>query len=151
MQVLVADDDPVYRQLLSDLLGPQDYEVVCVENGTDAWDALQCDSPPKLLISDWLMPGLDGFELCSKIRRSGRLRDTYVLLLTGSRQKAEIIRVLVAGADDYLIKPFDAMELEIRIRTAQRILDLRAEVAKLRSQLNAGAGAAADRPVKVRR
>ncbi len=129
MQVLVADDDPVYRTLLKEMLSGWDYEVVLACDGQEAWEALQQENPAHLIILDWLMPVMDGFELCKKIR-AGRMSDhTYILLMTSSNQKEEIIKVLVAGADDYLIKPFEPLDLKIRLRTAQRILDLQEELA----------------------
>jgi len=133
MQVLIADDDPVYRSLLAELLTQWEYDVVVACDGLEAWNLFQADPPPKLVLLDWMMPGLDGFDLCSKIRNeSSAPNDTYIILLTGSRRKSEIITALVAGADDYLIKPFEPLDLKIRLRAAKRILDLCAEVAELR-------------------
>ncbi|GAF88564.1 unnamed protein product [marine sediment metagenome] len=125
MRILAADDDPVYQVLLRDLLTQWEYDVTVVSDGADAWEVLQSEGAPRLVLLDWLMPGFDGFELCRMIRQDPSGEGVYIILLTGSRQKGEIMRVLVAGADDYLIKPFDPLDLKIRLRAAQRILDLR--------------------------
>ena len=135
MRVLIADDDPVYQNLLKDLLSRWEYDVVVACDGHEAWEELQSQDPPKLAIVDWMMPGMDGFELCRRIRQSSRGEDLYVLFLTGSYQKKEIIRALVAGVDDYLLKPFEPLDLKTRLLAARRILDLRAEVAELRDSL----------------
>lgn len=132
MQVLIADDDPVYQTLLQDLLTEWGYDVVVVSDGAKAWQEIQSDDPPSVAILDWLMPGLDGFELCQRIRADDTRQGTYIVILTGGRQKEEIIKVLVAGADDYLIKPFEPLDLKIRVRAAQRIVDLRSELAEMR-------------------
>lgn len=138
MQILIADDDPTYLSLLESLLVPWGCDVVKVNDGNEAWAALDRGLRPDVVIADWLMPGLDGFDLCRKVRSDQRTRDVYVILITGSHQREDIIRVLVAGADDYLIKPFIALDLEIRFRAARRILELRKEVAQLRELAGVG-------------
>jgi DNA-binding response OmpR family regulator len=140
MQVIVADDDPVYRDLLRDLLTQWHFDVFVVSDGNEAWNAMQGPDAPRLVILDWMMPGLDGFEVCKMARTENLKQDVYIILLTGSRKKEEIMKVLVAGADDYLIKPFEPVDLKIHLRTARRILDLQAELAELRQQLHAMAG-----------
>jgi len=139
MRILIADDDPTYRALLSDLLEQWGYEPLVCEDGEQAMDALQGPTAPNLAIVDWMMPGLDGFELCRRVREMDGGGDVYILLATGSRLKEEIIRVVVAGADDYIIKPFEPQDLQIRLRAAQRILDLRHEVRQLQCRLESGA------------
>lgn len=135
MRALIADDDPVYQELLRSLLSQWEYDVVVACDGNEAWELLQSEDRPKLAIIDWMMPGLDGFDLCRKIRQSSRGEDLYVLFLTGSMRKKEIIKALVAGVDDYLIKPFEPLDLKTRLLAARRILDLRREVAELRDLL----------------
>lgn len=139
MRILIADDDPVFRTLVKDLLVEWGYETASTCDGAEAWQAMERDEAPSLLLLDWMMPSLDGFELCRKIRADARKEGAYIILMTGSWKKEEIIRVLVAGADDYLIKPFDPVDLKIRLRAAQRILDLRREVAQLRAAAAAAA------------
>lgn len=132
MRVLVADDDPVYRDLLGDLLRQWHFDVILACDGNEAWNILRGASPPQLVLLDWMMPGLDGFEVCKKVRGGDLERNVYIILLTGSRMKEEIMQVLVAGADDYLIKPFEPADLKIHLRTARRILELQADLAELR-------------------
>jgi diguanylate cyclase (GGDEF)-like protein len=120
----VADDDRISRRLTEALLIKWDYQVVLATDGQEAWDILQRDDSPKLAILDWMMPGMDGVEVCRELRkRSGRAY-VYVLLLTGKIHKSEVIVGLDAGADDYLTKPIDANELKARLRTGRRILEL---------------------------
>lgn len=147
MRMLVADDDPVYRTMLEDLLTEWGFPATIVADGSAAWDVLRGtnaegagaaspdEPPPRVALLDWMMPGLDGFELCRKIRQDPSTRDAYVILLTGSRRKDEMIKVLVAGADDYLIKPFDPLDLRIRLRAARRILELQKELATARGEV----------------
>jgi len=129
MHLLIADDDSVYRELLEQMLSGWGHEVTVVNDGQEAWDALQRNSGFELAVIDWMMPNLDGFELCRKIRQDPVKAELYIILMTGSRRKDEIIKVLVAGADDYLIKPFDPIDLQIHLRTAQRILTLQKQLA----------------------
>jgi diguanylate cyclase (GGDEF)-like protein len=124
VKILVADDDPVSRLMLSRLLGKQDCEVVVATNGVDAWQILQQGGDaPKLAILDWMMPGLDGLEVCRRIR-SQNGSYTYALLLTSRHEKRDILSGLAAGADDYLTKPVDPAELKARLDVGHRILDL---------------------------
>lgn len=129
MKILVADDDAVYRSLLERMLKQWDYEVVLASDGQEALEVLHGPAPPRLVILDWMMPQVDGFEVCRRIRQTNPESDYYIILLTGSRQKEEIIKALVAGADDYLLKPFDPLDLKIRLRAARRILDLQSALA----------------------
>lgn len=128
MKILIADDDPVYRSLLERMLKQWDYEPVVVSDGLEAMAVLRAPDAPKLVILDWMMPQMDGFEVCRQVRQLYPDANYYIILLTGSRQKEEIIKVLVAGADDYLLKPFDPLDLKIRLRAARRILDLQASL-----------------------
>ena len=136
MRILVADDDPVYRSLVEGLLREWHFEPVLAADGAEAWRILQHDDPVCLVLLDWMMPGMDGFEVCKRIRREGRLGNTYILIMTGSRKKEDILKVVVAGADDYLIKPFDPVDLKIRLRNAMRMLHLQEELAELRRALH---------------
>ncbi len=121
--VLVAEDDPVFRRVLLRWLNTWSYRVECTDNGRSAWEILQKPEAPALVILDWMMPGMDGIEVCYRIRaQSAPYR--YVLLLTARDSKEDIIAGFEAGADDYLTKPFHAEELHSRIRVGQRILDL---------------------------
>lgn len=126
MKVLIAEDDQVSRRLLQATLGRLGYEVVCTENGAQAWEALQLDDAPRLAILDWMMPELDGVDVCRKVRERDDVPYVYIILLTARGQKKDVVTGLEAGADDYLIKPFDPQELRSRITVGERILRLEA-------------------------
>ena len=129
MQVLVADDDPAYLNLLTCLLEEWGFEVVAARDGMEAWAILQQSQAPLLAILDWMMPGLDGYEVCLKVRVAKGVITPYILLMTGSQRKEDLLKALVAGADDYLLKPFEPLDLKIRLRTAKRIIDLEEQLA----------------------
>lgn len=107
--------------LISELLSKHGHEVTAVENGQLAWD-LYSSHPVPLLISDWMMPVMDGLELCRRIRSEKRANYTYIILLTALSGKANYLEGMEAGADDFVEKPFDADELQARLRAAERIL-----------------------------
>jgi diguanylate cyclase (GGDEF)-like protein len=111
------------------------YEVIACPNGTLAWETLQQPDAPSLAILDWMMPGMDGLQVCREVRQQAREPYTYLLLLTARSQQADVIAGLEAGADDYLTKPFDANELRMRLRAGRRILDLQAELIFIREEL----------------
>jgi DNA-binding response OmpR family regulator len=139
MRILVADDDAVYHSLLESLLAQWGYEPVFAWNGNEAWEILRQEDAPRLVILDWMMPGMDGYNVCRKVRQELLREDIYILILTSSCLKEDIIKVLVAGADDYLIKPFEPLDLKIHLRMAKRILDLQAELADAKRQLQGAA------------
>ena len=124
MRVLIADDDPVSRTLLQRLLQRAHYDVLAVSDGLEAWEALQREDAPRLVVLDWMMPGLDGIGVIERLRATPRNSYTYVLLLTALSEKDEVKKGLSAGADDYLTKPCDAGELEARLQVGRRILEL---------------------------
>src|SRR6266498_2836943 len=135
MKILVADDDALTRRLLLALLGKLGHEVEAVEDGEAAWKVLERAAPPALAILDWVMPGLNGLEVCQKLRAQPAKSRTYVLLLSARSERHDVIAGLDAGADDYLIKPFDPMALLARLRVAQRIIayqqDLQAHIGEM--------------------
>lgn len=124
MRILIAEDDPVSCRVLQAYLSKWGYEVVVTRDGQEAWNILQQESAPKLAILDWMMPAMDGIEVIRRLRQDPERPYIYVLLLTAKGQKQDIVWGLETGADDYLTKPFDAHELQARIRTGKRILDL---------------------------
>lgn len=134
-KVLVADDDPVFRHLIKTWLTRWDYTVIAVDSGTAAWELLQRENPADLLIFDGMMPGLSGIELCQKVRSQQNTNYHYILLLTANDNKSDIIAGLDAGADDYLVKPFDAGELRARVLAGCRILDLQEALLKAQGDL----------------
>lgn len=130
MKVLIADDDSISRSLVKVLLTKWGYEVMETGDGHDAWCILQEDESLRLLVIDWMMPGLSGPELCQRLRASGDKNYHYIIMLTGRDSKEDIIDGLNAGADDYITKPFSPQELEVRLRTGRRILDLQESLQK---------------------
>ena len=133
--ILVAEDDPIFRRLLENRLESWGYRVTTVEDGTQAWEMLRQPTAPDLLILDWLMPGLDGIELCRRIRAMKRDRYPYILLVSGKDERHHVVEGLEAGADDYLTKPFDIGELRARLRAGTRILTLQHELIQAREVL----------------
>jgi DNA-binding response OmpR family regulator len=124
MKVLVAEDDITSRRMIEVMLRKWEYEVIVVCDGDQAWKALQVESPPELAILDWMMPGMDGVEICRKVRESVTSSLTYIMLLTGRDCKEDIVSGLAAGADDYVTKPFEPEELHARIKVGERIVKL---------------------------
>jgi two-component system, cell cycle response regulator len=123
-RILIAEDDPISRRMLQSFLVKWGYEVLAADNGTEALSILDDPAAPPLAVLDWMMPGMEGPEICREIRKHPERPYTYVLLLTARSQKEDLLKGLEAGADDYLTKPFDAQELRARLRVGQRILDL---------------------------
>ena len=124
MKILVADDDAVSRRLLEVTLNKWGYDVVVADDGDKAWDVLQREDAPQLAILDWVMPGMDGPEICRQVRTFGDQRYIYLLLLTAKSEKEDLVKGMEAGADDFLTKPFDVQELRTRLRAGTRILEL---------------------------
>jgi len=124
MKVLVAEDNPVVQSLLRSLLGKWGYEVVLAPSGAEAWEILQQDAGLRLAILDWMMPGLDGVEICRRLRAHPGQRYVYVILLSARAEQEDIVQALETGADDYITKPFHAGELRARMRAAVRVVQL---------------------------
>lgn len=129
MRILIAEDDVVSRHLLEATLTKWGYEVISTTDGIQAFDALSQPDAPSLAVLDWMMPGMDGAEVCHRARSLGADRLLYIILLTAKGRKEDIVQGLTAGADDYIIKPFDRSELKARINVGERILRLQAELA----------------------
>ena len=123
-RVLIAEDDPVSRRLLEVFLAKWGFEVMVATNGTQALQLLERMDAPRLAVLDWMMPGMEGIQICQKLRECKERPYVYVLLLTGRSQKEDLLAGLESGADDYLTKPFDAQELRARLHVGQRVLDL---------------------------
>ncbi|MFN3325060.1 MAG: diguanylate cyclase [Bryobacteraceae bacterium] len=135
MKILIADDSIVSRRVLEASLLRWEYEVESACDGREAWERLQREDGPDLAILDWMMPELTGPEVCRLVRQQTRERYTYLFLLTSKSDRRDLIAGLEAGADDYLVKPFDQHELEVRLRAARRILDLQRELLRTRAAL----------------
>ncbi|MBI1830996.1 MAG: response regulator transcription factor [Planctomycetes bacterium] len=129
MQILIADDDPVPRGALDRTLKKWGHDVVLASDGGEACQLLQREDAPKLAILDWVMPKLDGPQICRKIRDLVRQQPTYIILLTSKHQKEDVVAGLESGADDFITKPFDQHELRSRIRVGERIVMLQQKLA----------------------
>ena len=127
MRILIADDEPSTRDTLAALLA-EHYEVIMAHDGTEAWSILERDDTPTLAIIDWVMPGIDGLEICRKIRQMDGAGYIYTIILSAKSNQDDLITGLEAGADDYLRKPFDPEELRARLRAGERILKLQSEL-----------------------
>lgn len=128
MRVVVAEDDAVSRKVIERLLTKWNYEVEVAEDGLQAWRILQSENAPQLAVLDWMMPGKSGLQICRDIRKFGNRPYTYIVLVTAKSQSQEISEGLCAGADDYITKPVDSAELNTRLRTARRVLELQEEI-----------------------
>ena len=139
MRALIADDDRGATAILAKSLGRWNFDVTVAHDGGTAWDLLAATEDPSLAILDWMMPTLDGLGLCRRIRQDPARAHMYVILLTGRDSRADLVAGLDAGADDYLIKPFDLEELRARVHVGIRVLTLQerlaARVIELRSAL----------------
>jgi len=135
VKILIADDSIVSRHLLEATLRKWGYDVVVACDGTEALDILQQEHAPSLAILDWMMPGLTGPEVCREIRQRGPEPYIYILLLTSRSQKEDLIEGMEAGADDYITKPFDQHELQVRLRAGTRLVDLQAQLLSAREAL----------------
>jgi diguanylate cyclase (GGDEF)-like protein len=135
MRILVAEDNPVFQSMLNNMLGKWGYEVVLADNGELAWQMLQGEKAPPLAILDWMMPGIDGVEICRRIRKAEHQRYVYVILLTAKTEQKDLVEGMEAGADDYLTKPFNTHELRVRLRAGRRILDLQEALLKAQEKL----------------
>ena len=145
MRILIADDDPVSSRVLEATLTKWGHQVTVAADGDEAWRVLFQVDRPKLAILDWVMPGMDGAQLCRKLRQEGGEPYVYVILLTARGKHEDVVSGLGAGADDYMTKPFDPSELKVRLRAARRIIDLQRQLMAARDALNSGAASMARR------
>jgi diguanylate cyclase (GGDEF)-like protein len=137
MQILIAEDDSTSRFILEGVLKKWGYRVEAVSDGRQAWERIQAEEAPRLVILDWMMPGYTGPELCAMIRENTRDEDpyTYCILLSAKGEKEHIVKGMEAGADDYIIKPFDYHELRVRVRAGQRIVELQSDLREAQQKL----------------
>jgi DNA-binding response OmpR family regulator len=135
MKVLVAEDDATARLFLVSALQGLGHVVTAVPDGREAWGAFQ-KAPFPVVVSDWVMPDIDGLELCRRIRETDRTRYTYLILLTSLDDRDHYREGMQAGADDFLTKPPDLETLQIRLRVAERIVGLQEEVRRLEGLLS---------------
>ena len=130
MRILIAEDEATSRCLLERSLLRWGHAVVVVADGIGAWEELQKEDAPSLVIIDWMMPGLDGVEICRRARGRSPARPLYILLLTARDASEDIAEALDAGADDYVTKPFAAAELKARVGVGVRVVQLQHDLAR---------------------
>ncbi|MFN2452724.1 MAG: response regulator transcription factor [Pyrinomonadaceae bacterium] len=130
MKILIAEDNVVSRRVLQLTLTNRGHEVVVAQDGNEAWAELQKEDAPQLAVLDWMMPGIDGVELCRRIRQMPKETPTYIILLTAKSSKEEIVEGLDAGANDYVTKPFDRNELRARVQVGETVLRLEKALAE---------------------
>lgn len=134
MNILLAEDDPVARKVIEAVLTAAGHHVVAAENGLDAWGIWRL-SKQAVVVTDWLMPELDGLELCRRVRAESRPEYTYIILQTSKSGKENYLTAMRAGIDDFVTKPVDPDELQARLGAAERILRLRRELTQLEGLL----------------
>ncbi|NBB94441.1 MAG: diguanylate cyclase [Planctomycetes bacterium] len=135
MRILIAEDDPVSRLVLEATLTKWGHEVIATTTGGEAWEALQAPDPPRLVVLDWMMPVMDGPDVCRKMRQMSGGEYFYIVMLTAKSLIEDVVEGLDAGADDYLVKPFDKRELRMRIGSGQRIIELQKQLIAAHDQL----------------
>jgi len=134
LKILIAEDENISRKVLEASLKKRGHEVIAVENGLKAWETFQKEYFP-VLISDWLMPEMDGLELCRRIRAAERPSYSYVILVSALQGKSSYLQGMAAGADDFISKPFDPEELKARLIVAERIIGIQDHVKRLFGQV----------------
>jgi two-component system cell cycle response regulator len=135
MKILLADDEPIARTMLEHWLAGWGYEVTLARDGESALQALKDDQELRLLVVDWVMPKKDGIEVIKAIRNGPQEPYVYIVLLTAKDDKSDIIAGLDAGADDYLVKPCNPLELKVRLRAGRRVIELQEQLVKARESL----------------
>jgi len=128
MRVLIAEDDPTSRLLLTKVLEKWGYEVTATTDGAEAWELLRSDDSPRLAILDWMMPGMDGIEVCRRVRVLDTRQPPYIILLTALGEQDHVVTGLEAGADDFVGKPYDPAELHARVEVGRRLVELNEEL-----------------------
>lgn len=135
MKILIAEDDMASRRVLEATLVKFEHEVVVAVDGAEAWAMLQSVGAPDLAILDWMMPGVDGVELCRRVRLLPTSTPPYLILLTAKSGKENVVTGLEAGANDYLTKPFDRDELRARVQVGAQVLELQRNLAERVTEL----------------
>ena len=124
MRILIAEDDLTSRTMLAGIVKKWGYEAVAVPDGEAAWETLRKEDAPQLAILDWNMPGMNGLDVCRRLRELDRAEPPYIIFLTSRSEKGSIVEGLEAGANDYVIKPYNNEELWARVRVGQRLLEM---------------------------
>ncbi|MGA2576941.1 MAG: diguanylate cyclase [Bryobacteraceae bacterium] len=134
-RILVADDSPVFRDMLRKMLLEWGYDVTTVNDGQQAWDLLRLENGPRLALLDWMMPGMEGAEVCRQVRAGIRDRYVYMMLMSVRADLEDVVIGMESGADDYIVKPFRVDELRARLHAGQRVLALQEELVAAREAL----------------
>jgi len=137
MRILIAEDDPVSSRILATTLAKWGHEVVSTQNGAEAWQKLQQPDAPLMVILDWMMPEMDGLEVCRQVREAPRSISPYIILLTANHGVDQLVTGMEAGADDYLTKPYNRDELRVRLNVGVRIVELQTRLAERVQDLEA--------------
>jgi DNA-binding response OmpR family regulator len=135
VQILIADDDPIGRTLALRALAGCGVDVLLAEDGHVAWGFVRERTEPTVLVLDRLMPGIDGLDLCRRARLLPVSPPLYILMVTGASETADVTAGLEAGADDYVVKPFNAAELKARAQVGMRVVALQESVARRLAEL----------------
>lgn len=140
LPVVVAEDEPVSRRLLEQSLTAWGYRPVICLDGEEAWRALAAPGAPRIAVLDWVMPNMDGLAVCRAVRAASFAIQPYLILLTSRSRQEDIIQGLGAGADDYIVKPVDRGELEVRLQVASRVVSLQERLAERVAELETALG-----------
>ena len=135
MKALIADDDRTATILVRRTLERCGLDITVVHDGDAAWTVLSAPEPPSLVVLDWMMPSVEGLELCRRVRHDRPTANIYIILVTSRESRADVVSGLDAGADDYLVKPFDHEELRARVQVGMRVVNLQASLATHVSEL----------------
>jgi len=134
LKILIAEDDPVTAKILENNIKNWGYKVITTRDGAEAWRAVK-DNSIRLAIFDWMMPKMNGLEVCRKIREEKKEKYLYIILLTSRDRHEDTVKGLSSGADDYIVKPFHHLELKARLETGKRIIDLENRLIQSQKQL----------------
>jgi len=137
MKILIAEDDALSQIMLKAMVTKAGYKPVITGDGLSAYEMLLKPGAPKLAILDWMMPGMDGVEVCRKVREINTNEPPYLILLTSRNNREDIVHGLKAGANDYIVKPYDVEELQVRIGVGRKVVDLQASLAGRIAELQA--------------
>lgn len=129
MKILIAEDDAISQIMLNAMVVKAGYEPVLTGNGLNAYEILAKPDAPKLAVLDWMMPGMDGVEVCRKIRELKSDQPAYLILLTSRDNREDIVHGLKSGANDYIVKPYDVEELQVRIGVGRKVVELQSLLA----------------------
>jgi phosphoserine phosphatase RsbU/P len=135
MRILIAEDDELSRRMLEVTCRSWGFDPVPVSDGEAAWELLQQNEAPSIVLLDWMMPGIDGLEVLRRVRAQGSAKPAYIILLTARGSREDVVRGLLAQADDYVTKPFDHHELHARVQAGVRIIELQQALAERLTEL----------------